>query len=100
MTKVAVLALLGVMALPGMAFAACDVGMKTPTIPDGAKATEAELVAAQQQVKAYNAAVVAYQSCLEKEEADATAAGTETPDAKKARVKKFNEAGEAVQKVG
>ena len=100
MIRVAGLAVLASLAMPALAFAACDIGMAAPTVPDGTKATQDQLVAAGQQVKAFNAAVVAYQSCLEKEEQEATAAQTETPDTKKARVKKFNDAGDAAQKAG
>jgi Skp family chaperone for outer membrane proteins len=100
MIRVAGLAVLASLAMPTMVFAACDLGMAAPTIPDGTKASQDEMVAASQQVKSFNAAVVAYQTCLDKERDEAVAAKTETPDTKKARDAKFNEAGEAVQKAG
>jgi hypothetical protein len=100
MTRAALLGVLGLVFLPGMASAACSLDAAAPAIPDGKKASEADMLAAQGQVKAFNAAVTAFQTCLEKEEADAKSAGTDNSSTKAARTKRYNEAADAVQAAG
>ncbi|QJE71711.1 hypothetical protein HHL28_00015 [Aerophototrophica crusticola] len=52
--------------LPGTAFAECTLGA-APQIPNGATATEAEMVAGQQAIKAYVTETQEFLACLEGE---------------------------------
>lgn len=73
--------------LSGAATADCSRD-SAPEIPDGAKATEAEMVAAQQAIKTYVASSEGYIACLDEE---GKAAGEEEPaEAKVARVQSQN----------
>jgi hypothetical protein len=66
-------ALLLVAAAP--AFADCTPPSDSLAIPKGAEATKEEMIAAQNAVKALNAAVTAYSDCLKQEEDAKVAAG-------------------------
>ena len=71
------------------AFAECSKEA-APTIPDGASASEDEMKAGQQAVKAYIASSNAYLECLD---AEGVAAGAEElPEFKDARVSNYNAA--------
>jgi hypothetical protein len=65
---------------------------KVPSnLPNGSKATEAEMIAGMKQVKEYNSQVTAYLSCLDmKMETDIAAAGTEAPADQVAQIKAIN----------
>lgn len=68
-----------------------------PTIPDGAKASEPELLATKAQINKYMESSTAYLSCIDAEIAAATKSQTkETADAVKAanaeRTQKYNDA--------
>jgi len=66
--------------LPLAVFAACE-NPTLVTVPDGAKATKEELLAAQGNVKTYMAAVEAYLACINEE---MSAAGEDAPEEFKA----------------
>lgn len=59
----------------GSAFAECKAPQSNVTIPNGSKASLAEMVAAQKAVKALNAETTAYTDCLMTEQDAALAAG-------------------------
>lgn len=72
----------------GAASAECIYPKAPAAIPNGAKATEAEMVAGMNSVKEYNAQVTAYLSCLDMQmETDIAAAGTEAPADQVAQIK-------------
>jgi hypothetical protein len=50
--------------LAGAAFDGCPLPKRPATAPDGATATRAQMVASQRAVKAFDAAIDAYQGCL------------------------------------
>ena len=58
----------------GPVYAGCAAPSNAVTIPDGSKATLDELLAAKKAVKDYNAAVEAFNSCLDLEQDAAVAA--------------------------
>jgi uncharacterized Rossmann fold enzyme len=72
MKTVAIIALMAAMA--GPVHAGCAAPDPKITIPDGAKATLDEMLAAKKAVTDYNAAVEAYNSCLNLEQDAAIAA--------------------------
>jgi hypothetical protein len=74
------LALFSTVALAGAAHAACSRPPE-PTIPDGASASQEEMVQGQQAVKAFVKDTTAYVDCVDAEEKDvaAKAEGTDTP---------------------
>ncbi len=75
--------------LTPVAFAECSKEA-APTIPDGASASEEELVAGQQAVKSYLASSNAFLECLD---AEGVAAGAEElPEFKDARLATYNAA--------
>ena len=65
---------------------------KAPSdMPNGAKATEQEMVAGMKAIKDYNAQVSAYLSCLDmKMETDIAAVGTDAPPDQVAQIKAIN----------
>ena len=88
----------------GQAHAACTYPRAPERIPDGATATLDEMRASQQEVKAFDAAITAYQSCLEKQFNDTVAAQPDmTPEARaeleKIRDQKMNAAVDEAQAV-
>lgn len=96
--SIAVVAALSV----GPAYAACTYPKAPDKIPDGSVATLDEMRAAQQAVKAFDAAVGDYQKCLEDEHNASVAAAPDLTDEQKAerakiRDQKLNAAGEEVQ---
>ncbi|PZN30953.1 MAG: hypothetical protein DIU71_11080 [Proteobacteria bacterium] len=70
--------------------AECVYPKAPDTIPDGATATEQEMIAAMQAFKAYDAAVVAFRECVEKE------SGT-SMQAKSMQMRKVNAAVDELQ---
>jgi hypothetical protein len=72
----------------GAALADCDYPRPPSSVPDGATATEEEMVAGMKSVKAYNEAVTAYLSCLEQEmNEQVEAAGPDAPPAQIEQIK-------------
>jgi hypothetical protein len=69
-------ALVIALAAPAWAQEQC-VAPKAPVIPDGAKATPNQIIAAQNEIKAYAAAADNYQSCLAQEIARQRAAAAQ-----------------------
>jgi hypothetical protein len=61
------------------AFADCAYPQPPAVVPNGKSATEAEMVAAMQAFKAYDAQVVAYGQCLEDETAGKVSAAGGSP---------------------
>jgi hypothetical protein len=57
--------------LAGPAYAACTYPKAPDKLPNGSTATMEEMVAAQKQVKQFDADITAYQACLKLEHADA-----------------------------
>jgi len=53
------------LALSGNAFAECSLPSAPSKVPDGSTAAEAEMIAAMQTLKRYDADVTAYLKCLE-----------------------------------
>jgi hypothetical protein len=79
------------LACAGAVNAECIYPKAPADIPNGAKATEAEMVAGMKAVKEYNAEVSAYLSCLDMQmETDIAAAGTEAPADQVAQIKAIN----------
>lgn len=77
--------------------AACDFPSDQVAVPDGASASEDEMVAAQQEVKAYMARVDDYLKCLD---AEAAALGdAESDDQKLLHVKRHNAAVDAMEQL-
>lgn len=71
----------------GQAFAACTAPGNSVSIPNGSKASKDEMIAAQQAVKAYDAAVKSFIECLKKDQdAEIVAGGEKMTDAQKAKV--------------
>jgi hypothetical protein len=89
-------AILSGLMLAGLACAAaanaeCIYPKAPADIPNGAKATEAEMVAGMKAVKEYNTQVSAYLSCLDMQmETDIAAAGTDAPADQVAQIKAIN----------
>jgi hypothetical protein len=82
---------------PFAAHADCAYPKAPATIPNGATATEAEMIAAMEAFKAYDAAVKAYGECLE-EETKSKAAGTaQLMQLKTMQAKKLNAAVDELQ---
>ena len=74
------------MAVPG--YAACSYPKAPDNVPDGNNATLEQMLASQKAVKAFDAAITAYQSCLETENNEALAANpTLTEEQKGERMK-------------
>jgi len=65
------------------AYAACTYPKAPAAIPDGGAAKLEEMLAAQKAVKAFDAEITAYQSCLEAEHNAAVAANPELTDEQK-----------------
>jgi hypothetical protein len=83
--------LLAGLACAGAVNAECIYPKQPPDIPNGAKATEAEMVAGMKSAKEYNTQVNAYLSCLDmKMETDIAAAGTQAPADQVAQLKAIN----------
>ena len=78
------LALIAASVAAGPAFAACTYPKAPDKIPDGNTATLDEMLAAQRAVKAFDAAITAYQGCLEQEHNSALAANPEMTEEQKA----------------
>lgn len=94
MQKFMMIAVLGIaFALSNPAAAACEYPADV-TVPDGAKATEAEMNAAAAVVKKYIADMDAYMACLDAEQA-ALPVEQQTPEAKALHVKRHNAAVDA-----
>ncbi len=75
----------------GAANAECIYPKAPADLPNGTKATEAEMVAGMNAVKEYNTQVTAYLSCLDmKMESDIAAAGAEAPADQVAQIKAIN----------
>lgn len=77
------------------AFAACEYPPEIP-LPDGTKATGAEMSQAQQEVQKYMTAMNGYLECLDKEAAGLPVE-QQTPEAKSLQVKRYNAAVDAMQ---
>jgi len=73
------LALVAASIAAGPAFAACTYPKKPGPAPDGNIATLPEMLAAAQGVRAFNDAIVTYQSCLEENHKAALAADPSMP---------------------
>lgn len=72
----------------GFAHAECIYPKAPSSIPDGATATEQEMIAGMKAVKEYNNQVTAYLSCLDMEmQARIDALGTDAPEDQVAQVK-------------
>ena len=98
MQKFMMTAVLGVaFALSNPAAAACEYPADV-ALPDGAKATEAEMNAAAAVVKQYIADMDAYMACLDKEQADLPVE-EQTPEAKAMHVKRHNAAVDAEEAI-
>ncbi|ACJ00922.1 hypothetical protein [Rhodospirillum centenum] len=82
-------AMLLTLGFAGTAAADCTVG-DPPTVPDGTSATEAEMVSAQQAIKAYVAETQEFLQCIEFE-----SKGRPTGDA----TRRYNEASERMEKL-
>ena len=101
--KISALALLSSIALAGAAHAECS-RPPAPTIPDGASASQEEMVAGQKAVKAFVSETNTFLDCLEKEEKDAAAkaeaAGTPMkPEDHNVYVERYNAGVDDMQKV-
>jgi hypothetical protein len=82
------LALVAASIAAGPTFAACTYPKAPDSIPDGNTATLDQMLAAQRAVKAFDAAITAYQGCLEAENNEALAANPDlTEDQKNERLK-------------
>jgi hypothetical protein len=62
---------------------ACDYPEKNVSIPDGANATQEEMVAAQQAVRTYIEALTEYQECLDAEKVRLVQAAAEEEEKQK-----------------
>ena len=78
--SLAVVAALGA----GPAFAACTYPKAPESIPDGSTSTLEQMLAGQRAVKAFDAAITEYQTCLEGEHNAALAANPQLTDEQKA----------------
>ena len=75
----------------GTANAECIYPKAPSDMPNGATATEPEMVAGMKAVKEYNAQVTAYLACLDmKMETDIAAAGADAPADQVAQIKAIN----------
>ena len=88
----------------GQAQAACTYPKGPEKIPDGGTATLEQMLASQKEVKAFDAAITAYQSCLETQFNESVAAQPDmTPEARaeleKIRDQKMNAAVDEAQAV-
>ena len=86
------------------AHAACTYPKAPEKIPDGGTSTLEQMLASQKEVKAFDAAITGYQSCLETQFNDAVAAQPDmTPEARgeleKIRDQKMNAAVDEAQAV-
>jgi hypothetical protein len=98
MQKFVMTAVLGVaFAVASPAHAACEYPADV-ALPDGAKATEAEMNAAATVVKKYIADMDAYMACLDTEQA-ALPVEQQTPESKALHVKRHNAAVDAEEAV-
>lgn len=98
MQKFMMTAVLGIaFAVSNPAAAACDYPADAP-LPDGAKATEAEMNAASAVVKKYIADMDAYMACLDAEEA-ALPEEEKTPETRAMHVKRHNAAVDAEESI-
>jgi len=72
----------------GQALAAdCTVPANTASVPNGAKATKEEMLAAQKTVKAYDAAVKTYTDCLKTaQDAEIAAGGDKLTDEQRNKI--------------
>jgi hypothetical protein len=80
-------ALLGLLSLT--ALADCPYPKAPAEIPSGSSATEQEMLAAMQAFKAYNEEVKSFQSCLDAESKNKSAAGGQTMQSKAMQAKKL-----------
>jgi len=88
---IAGLMLAGLLSVGTAANAECIYPKAPSDMPNGATATEQEMVAGMKAVKEYNAQVTAYLSCLDmKMETDIAAAGTDAPADTIAQIKAIN----------
>lgn len=79
------------LACVGAANAECIYPKAPADIPNGATATEQEMVVGMKAIKEYNAQVSAYLSCLDMQmETDIAAAGAEAPADQVAQIKAIN----------
>lgn len=97
------LTLLSTIALAGVAHAECSRPPE-PTVPDGASASQEEMVQGQQDVKSFVEETNAFLDCLEAEEKEATAAAEEaeeplTAEQRNTYVDRYNAAVDVMQKV-
>jgi len=97
------LSLFSALALAGVAHAECSRPPE-PTIPDGATATQDEMVKSQQAVKTFVKETTAYVDCVDTEEKEAAAKleGTDTPmtpEQHNTYVDRHNAGVDAMQKV-
>jgi hypothetical protein len=67
----------------GPAYAACAYPKAPESIPDGGTSTLEQMLAGQRAVKAFDAAITEYQSCLENEHNAALAANPDLTDEQK-----------------
>jgi hypothetical protein len=75
----------------GAVNAECIYPQAPSDLPNGATASEQEMVAGMKSIKEYNAQVTAYLSCLDmKMETDIAAAGTDAPADQVAQIKAIN----------
>lgn len=71
----------------GQAMAECKVPTNDVSVPNGAKATKDEMIAAQRAVKEYNAAVTTYTECMKTEQdAEIAAAGDKLTDEQRQKI--------------
>jgi hypothetical protein len=78
-------------------YAGCDIAEAPPTMPDGSKATEAEMLATQEAIKVYISHSNEFMECLGQE---ARQAGDgDTPEAAAARVAAHNGAVDVQEKL-
>ena len=88
---IAGLMLAGLLSVGAAANAECIYPKAPADMPNGATATEQEMVAGMKAVKEYNAQVTAYLSCLDmKMDTDIAAAGADAPADTIAQIKAIN----------
>jgi bifunctional pyridoxal-dependent enzyme with beta-cystathionase and maltose regulon repressor activities len=83
--------------ISGAAHADCAFPKAPATIPDGKTATEAEMLAAMAEFKAYNEAVTEYGKCLDQETKDKAAGTAQLMQLKTMQTKKLNAAVDELQ---
>ncbi len=93
--QLAAVPLLGMLALSAQAD--CPYPKAPAQIPNGSSATEQEMIAAMQAFKAYNEEVKGFQSCLDAEAKEKSAAGVQTMQFKAMQAKKLAAAVEELE---